>query len=863
MLSLPRTVVGLDIETTALDPAAGEIIEVVAIRYDLATGEEIKRFERLCAASTAVSLEITVLTGITSEMIAGQQPFSDIRGDLASFVGQDYILAHNAQFDLKWLARHGLALSNPVWDTFPLAAVVWPQAASYNLGMLACQLGMEIKTEHRAAADVALTWQIFKRLRQELVVTGVLPQVRDILEKGNLGHYQGLFSGRRSSEKRVKPTSRLISRKKTFNLEDVLGENAILKKSLPHFSSRLAQQQMARAVEQAIEHQETIFIEAGTGTGKTFGYLVPLLLRLQSDTNARAYISTYTRNLQDQLFSKDLPTLLVSLSSPVQVAILKGRRNYVCRRRLESYLRKGSFSSEEAWALIKTLVWLGNGGNGDLEQLNFSHQDERLLTAIHADHVICRQNCSVASGCPYQFASQRAAQAQLVIINHALLLQMGQSSQRRQARALVIDEAHHLEEAVRGAAMVDFTPQTLAGIVAAVCQKKLARDGNALLKAYQEFLAAAASIIQSQAAGRGRLLLTRVARGGSGWHKVASAGQDWLASFKLILGRAQAQSDQDSFTDAQQFVIQFEQFLAGSSERIQWIEVGYKNMEAQLCDTALSVKAYIEGVKQFAPAIILTSATLETNGTMAYIKSNLGWPEAKELILASPYSNSDQMLIYIVDDGADPTGSSFDSYTAKIIEHVARILSGRLLALFTSHKGLKSVYKGLISSLRDSGIKLLAQELTGGRASIGSRFRDVHASVLLGTNSFWEGIDVPGESLSAVVIPKLPFPAIDDPVLLTLGEQEGRASAFDAVTMPHMLLRLRQGVGRLIRTESDRGVVIMLDRRVVEKYYGQAVFRSLPAATVEVGSYKNLPAVLTQWFGHETLARWKKMKENK
>lgn len=866
--SLPSSVVGLDIETTALDPAQGDIIEVVAIRYSLVSGQELERFERLCAASRPLSPMVMALTGITNELLSGQPAFAAVKEDLQLFIAQDYLLAHNAQFDLSWLAAHGLRLVNPVWDTFFLATVAWPQAASYNLGMLAEQLGIVVAAEHRAAADIRLTWQIFQKLRQVLQVPASLEAtIRGLLGKSNLGHYQGLFSVGGAATRPVKSSATPLAKSepsrrsgKALRLDSVLGERGRLGEVMPGFSVRPIQQQMARRVEQAMTHEQTVFIEAGTGIGKTYAYLVPLLLRLRDNGRQKAIVSTYTRNLQDQIFYKDLPQLLEALRSPIQAAVLKGRKNYVCRERLADYLKRPSLVAQEAWVLIKILLWMARGGKGDLEQLNFSHQGERVVSLIHADHAVCRRHCRLLSLCPYRQAAEAAAGAQLLIVNHALLLQMGQAGRSpgsRRVKVLVIDEAHHLEEAARSAAMIDFSGQRLRLIIADLCGRRLAKEGISLLAGYEQLLRQAAVLVEKQAAAGRRLLLNGAARAGSHWQRMLQEGRDWLARFKLLLGRAQAKADRDSLKEGRQFIIQLEQFLEGSSERIQWIE--QEKGQATLCDTALAVAPYIEGVIGLAPAHILTSGTLVANGTMAYVKRNLGLVEAQELMLASPYTNPDQMLIYFAEDGIYPTRDSFNLYISNIVKNIAKILSGRLLVLFTSHESLKYVYKATVSQLRYWGIRLYAQGLTGGRSSMGSRFRHIHHSVLLGTNSFWEGIDVVGESLSAVLIPKLPFPTIDDPILLALGEQVGRERAFDEVTMPVMLLRLRQGAGRLIRSESDRGVVIILDRRVLEKSWGRAVFQSLPAATVQVGSHKNLVAVLEQWFGAATLEKWRKL----
>lgn len=194
MPALPPTVIGLDIETTALEPAEGDIIEIVVIRYNFQSGEEIDRFESLCAASKPLTPIITSLTGIKSDMLVAKPLFASIITQVQKFIGDSYIFAHNASFDISWLAFHGLELKNPVWDTFMLAGVAWPQAESYNLGMLARQLKIRVENEHRAAADIALTWRLLGAIRKKLIVSKkIYNQAEDILQKSGLSHYLCLF----------------------------------------------------------------------------------------------------------------------------------------------------------------------------------------------------------------------------------------------------------------------------------------------------------------------------------------------------------------------------------------------------------------------------------------------------------------------------------------------------------------------------------------------------------------------------------------------------------------------------------------------------------------------------------------------
>ena len=251
--------------------------------------------------------------------------------------------------------------------------------------------------------------------------------------------------------------------------------------------------------------------------------------------------------------------------------------------------------------------------------------------------------------------------------------------------------------------------------------------------------------------------------------------------------------------------------------------------------------------------VLITSATLTTGGTFTYIKDTLGLTGAPEFTMLSPFKYRENMLIYIVENSVTPTDPAFDTFAASVIEGLAHRLAGHTLVLLTSHKALGSLYRKLSSSLYKGNVSLLAQGMTGGRRNIVERFKQNHNAVLLGTASFWEGLDLPGETVSALVIPRLPFPPPDDPVTLAAG---GGYDSFLTSSLPQMLLRLRQGVGRLIRTETDRGVVIVLDSRFLQANYRAAVLATLPVATIKIGVQENMLRVVGEFLGEEQLKKW-------
>lgn len=902
--SLPDTIVGIDVETTSLTPETGDIIEVAAIRYDLTKptsshlGTQSDELVSFAQPRQPLSAEIAAITGITRDMVATAPPFSKLIEKLSDFIGDSLVFAHNTSFDTGFLAYHGLNLKrNPVWDTFALASAAWPTAPSYNLGTLIAQLGLTADSEHRAGDDVRLTWQLLNKINQQLQLSKEThQQIVELLKKSNQEHYLGLFTAASSVNSELSPTAGISASPDKGRLGGVSGgiggvseifsPNGLLAQSLPGFSHRPEQLAMAKQVEELIKNNEAGFIEAGPGTGKTYAYLVPLLHYLSQAEQEGAVppviISTYTKALQDQLLH-DVPELLKSLKLPYRVALLKGRRNYLCLTRLLKALQRDQLPADDAWLLIKLLVWLDQDTDGDLEQLNVSYQATHLLHHLHADSISCRLTCSKENpNCPYQRARQRALKADIVIVNHALLAQP-EGLVRRSPQGeggdsilplthLVIDEAHHLEEVARNASQRDLSEHRVEEILSSVSQlaksyppqlkKRLITEAKQLLDTYQQFLQAATNFLDCHTTSA-HLRLTEALRRNASWQKVVHIGSTWRRQLQFLNGLLESGQEHikdrellaSTIRETETFNLELDIFLTGSSERIQWISLSDEGLSATLCDEALSVDQLLSHIFTSANSVTLTSATLTIAGSFDYIKKQLGLSSAHELKLDSSFSYRDQMLIYIVEDAMSPTAPNFDIFTARQIEKIAKLLSGRVLGLFTSHQSVRTVYIKILDELNKANIKPLAQKMTGGRYNITNRFKKNPNSILLGTYSFWEGIDNPGDTLSCVVIPKLPFPLPHNPVHEALGEALS-VSAFTSFSLPQMILKLRQGIGRLLRSASDSGVVVILDHRFLHREYGKLVLSSLPPATIHIGSQKDLISTLEKWFGKDTLHDW-------
>lgn len=840
-------VVGIDIETTSLDHTVGHIIEVAATRYDLTSGEETGRYQALCQAPH-ISEQTTALTGITPAMVTGLLPFSAHIQKLQEFIGSDTLLAHNAVFDLTWLSHHGLPLSNPVWDTFYLASLVWPKAGSYNLGTLAKEQNIEIEGEHRAEADIALTWQLFQTMRAKHFELPLSCQkiFADVLSAAGQSHYLPLFSfkGDKAKSNPIKAKTASPSLKKV-SISEVMGEQGLFRHRIPGFIPRAEQIKLTEYLLHCCRRSQSAIIEAGPGIGKTHAYLVAGLL-----AGGRLLISTYSKVLQDQIVSQDIPRVLEALGLPRTYTTLKGRRNYVCGARLTARLASKSLASEEAWVLLKISLWLARGGSGDLEQVNLSHLNRAVVSALHADHAICFENCRPDT-CPYQKARQAAASADIVVINHALLIQwsLEDSSQPLRFAQLIVDEAHRLEEAAQKAAQVEFSLERLHDIGSLA-------QGETLIADFKHLLEKAQDVVRSHTQDN-RLRLSHTVRRSQTAKKFLKEGLRFLGELRFTIGLLRSRgSDAKNVHQLERLAIEWEEMLAGRSpDLVHYIEARASGEAVKIITSSINVAAYTQPCLENITPTILLSATIAVEGKFSYMKGRLGIQDWEERAFSSPFDYNKKMSIFVTDDGPYPNQESHDLFVAKLISEIGKLSRGKMAVLFNSKKSLEIVHKSTSRQLYKEKVRLLSQGFSGGRHNIAKRFQGSDHAILFGLASFWEGFDSPGEALSILVIPRLPFPPVGDPLIEAMSEAAGSKS-FSEVMLPCMILRLKQGVGRLIRTISDRGVVVILDRRLAEKEYGRRVLHSLPNCPIQVIEGADLPEKIAEFFGPETIARW-------
>ena len=931
------SIVALDIETTGLSPEGDAITEIGAVRFNERRIEG--EWHSLINPGRRIPPQITQLTGITDAMVRNAPRIGDVLEDLETFVGDGPILGHNVGFDLAFLRRQGIFRYNDPLDTYDMAAVLMPTAGRYRLGSLAQSLGILLPATHRALDDARVTHAVFQSLYQE-ALNLPLEILAEIVRLGdNVANWYGygLFfealrarskesiSGRKTRqgylgalfrEKPPRDAQPLMPVPDPMPLDpeelaSILEHGGAFSKYFDHFEHRPEQVEMLRSITDAISSGKHLLVEAGTGVGKSFAYLIPAALWAYQN-GLRVVISTNTINLQDQLINKDIPDLQQALNLDIRATVQKGRGNYLCPRRLEILRRRGPESPEEIRVLAKIMVWLQGSTSGDLSEINLNGPLEREVWSrlSAADDSCTAENCLKHTGgaCPFYQARLAAQSAHIIIVNHALLLADIATGNRviPEYDYLIVDEAHHMEAATTNALSfrvteVDFIRllrelgnkntgilgRLLSLLHDSVTPSEYATADHLVEKATdhtfqlenlaRNFFTTLNQFLFDQREGHEigpygqQVRILPAVRVQPAWLEVEIAWEDSQRIIKSLItsleqlsqaivelvdgGFSEMELLEDvysSLTSAYRRVRETFENIEGlvfepQADVVYWAEIPSNGRGLILQAAPLHIgplmEKYLWHEKQ---SIILTSATLTTAGEFDYLRGRLFAEDAYDLSLGSPFDYENSTLLYIPNNIPEP-GDRHGHQRAieSAIIHLGKVTGGRMLVLFTSYAQLKQTSQAISSALADQGILIYEQGEGASPHTLLENFKSSERAILLGTRSFWEGVDVPGEALSALVIVKLPFDVPSDPVIAA--RSETFEDPFHQYALPEAILRFRQGFGRLIRSESDRGVVAILDKRVLTKRYGPLFIASLPQCTQRVGPLQDLPREAATW----------------
>ena len=620
-------------------------------------------------------------------------------------------------------------------------------------------------------------------------------------------------------------------------IEKVFSAEGSLAGVVPEFRARSGQVEMALAIQKTIQNQKVIVAEAGTGTGKTFAYLAPALI-----SGGKVIISTGTKNLQDQLFDRDIPTVRAALRAPVSVALLKGRANYVCHYHLENTQADGRLASRDDVRYLQMIAsFARRTQSGDKADLADVPESASVWPHVTSTRDNCLgSNCEHLDKCFVMRARKQALDADVVVVNHHLffadvaLRDEGVAELLPKCNTVIFDEAHQLPdtaslffgESVSTSQLLDLARDArMEGIAGA-------KDFAALPDAALALEKAARDLRLSRAEDNGRLT-----------HKEINGDTDFTGALDNACAKLSALyvllESQAERSEGLELCRARAQVLAQTISRwreakddsfVRWIELFGHSL--QLHSTPLSIaEVFRKQVTETSRAWVFTSATLSVNGDFKHYCGELGLEDANTASWESPFDFPNQALLYVPKNLPNPNTREYTAAVVKAALPVLMASEGRAFLLFTSLRAMREACELVREEFKARSLDypvLLQGE--GSRTELLDRFRALGNAVLVASQSFWEGVDVRGDALSVVVIDRLPFSPPDDPVLaarIDKMNREGR-NAFMEYQVPQAVITLKQGAGRLIRDENDRGVLMICDPRLVDKPYGKRIWRSLP-----------------------------------
>ncbi|PFA70060.1 ATP-dependent helicase DinG [Bacillus sp. AFS015802] len=930
----PFKLVVIDLETTGNSPKKGEkIIQLSAVIIE--GGKIIDQFTSFVSPGKPIPAFIEELTGINDDMVKDAPAFHEIAPKILELLDHGVFVAHNVQFDLSFLQAEleeaGYnPFTGPAFDTVELAKVALPSADSFKLSELSNSLELSHVRPHQADSDAYVTAEILlyfieelsklplvtleklhklsKHLKSDLdllfdsIVTEKQKHVEDLSPE--LEVYRGIALRKKSAPLNQDPSDG----DPHFKEPDI---EAHLAHHVPFYEKREQQMKMMNEISRAFHECQHVVIEAGTGVGKSLGYLWPAVMFSKS-TGEKVVISTYTIQLQEQLLHKEIKLLEKISPTPFRTVLLKGKNHYINLFKFEQSLREDESQYDVVLTKMQILVWLTRTESGDMDELNLTSGGQLFWNRLKHDgwHLAHTKDPWVSKDF-YLSARKSAQEADIIITNHSMLLtdMVRESSMLPSYDYLVIDEAHHLEKSARqhlGVVMdylsIKFSTSQLGtldhkqlfyrleqltsshSVELDIHPFELDRTIGQFYMDLEEAISVLTSVFYKKAKKRTgiqkiQLRITDDMKKSSYWQPVIMSMERVISGMKFVEREFQRvlgtiKEKKIKLLDKEKALIEeFYSFLVDWTElRTNFQTVFLKDMnnhvlwldgDTRSLPNSLSIQAQpitVDGNLQdeiFAKkkSVVLTSATLTVSGSFNYFLNEIGLIDkgVKQLQLTSPFDYHEVSRLFVPTDVPEIQQVHNEEYIEAISSHligVAQATKGRMLILFTSYDMLRKTYE----LMKESGLLeeyvLMAQGITSGsRTRLTKNFQRFDKAILFGTSSFWEGVDIPGEDLSCLAMVRLPFSPPDEPVNQAKSDilkAQGK-NPFSSHSLPEAIIRFKQGVGRLIRRSSDRGIVIVYDRRVMTTRYGKAFLQSIPSMEVKEGDLFDLVSWIEDW----------------
>jgi len=894
--------IAFDLETTGLDFRNDRVIEIGALRF--VNGKPEDEFSTFVNPGKPVPPLITDLTGISDKELTSAPTFPEITEKLLQFIGDLPLCGHQIEFDATFLneelKRTGhSAFSGQLLDTALLSRILLQGSTRFSLKAVSEHLQINLDNAHRALFDAKASGEVAVRLINK--INGLPLHIRQTIAACAPGSlFKSLMikslNGNRAHvilrlNKTENPSTRLQEPEKYLpvdknSIEELFSDNGKLKLILENFTPRHSQTDMALQVADTLNTSSILIAEAGTGTGKSLAYLLPSS-QWAIANNCRVLICTRTKNLQDQLFTKDLPLVKKLLDEKLRYTVLKGRNNYICINRWEKLLRGeiGNISPRERFAILPLIPWVEKTKTGDIEEQNQFNPKwfSKIWNLISADSYEClSRRCTRFQHCFFQKARQQALSSNIVIINHALFFSeiCSESSFLGKIGTIIFVEAHHLESCGHrflrvelDTARINLFLDMINNLVLKTGElkgeeniyshgKELRNILKHMRKRSQKFIAELGNWVEKKT-DSSDYQISYYENDLNSLSEPAALGTDIselvdrLFSLRQVLSSDEyakkfedlSAQVQTCYEKASQLKADLAYLLAAKTEEhVFWLEGSRTKNWVKLCGVPLDIGGILSEVwKRCNGGVIFTSATISICRSVDYFKRAVGLLDHDHRTVAaffqSPFG-AHQSIMGAVKNSPEPDSPEFPAFVADTIVRLHTEFNKNILVLFTANSMLNAVNDLLRADQKIDNGKILAQGASGSRQNILEQFRANQRMILLGTESFWEGIDVPGEACEIVIIPRLPFPVPSHPLTLAICKrmEQINGESFFSYSVPEAIIKYRQGAGRLIRTVNDRGALIVLDNRILTKGYGKQFIRALE------GDFKNFEDTSTMIF---------------